>query len=821
MKQKKRSIRLLFGFVIVCFLFFTLCTWIPAEEISLITTRSDFINALNEAEDGAILLVSDIDFNLPSTGAVNEAERIILEKNITIKNGKKGENAVFKGASFLLAGSMIAGENTTFCFEGITFDEGLDTSVLTDADWQLSYDSLGEPISFYPLKNQYAIECKGNTTASFENCNFQNYMHTYGAAIRAFYADYTLTPSLEAEHGDNVPCQLNIILNHCNFYSNAALYGGGAIYAEAANKNVTIHGDGCSFIGNKSGFTEHSVGGGAVYLNGAVASFEDCAFRENDANYFYGGTRFDYDQLIGGAIGCSNKAYLSVKNTVIAGNKASEGGGIALVMNSSGVIENCIIRENKAIPETEDKQSSLGLCSNRGLGGALYFNGVPKVTVLNSEIYGNYAENVFGAIFAYYDLLNDYSTNNVELLFCTIANNICGTEMTEYMGYGEDRWCWFSYPTDFFDISYLNPYGNLVIDDVYDFVIYPSLENGYNYFANSAMAKADGYEVAFSPEDYEPHPMRNSPVVPEELTDSILGEREHYGQFTVGANISTVTYTFTAGDEKSELVSCISTGSPTMPDIHKPGYTIAGWNLKDGSEFDPTVPRIVGNGTSVIELYAVFIPNTYKVTFDFGSTRTEVTQTFDSPITFPAAEERKGFRFKGWYVSAEGEGEPLVSGELFTIPSDTTFYAVYEKTFPVWAVVTAAVAALITATGIGLFFFLKKKRKTELADNPVPVEGTEPVLEAFVQAETKIVKTRYTDDEIDQIIYGIEETHLLTARELDVFREILKGKKQSEIGYYLGISVSTVKDNAGRIYSKLGVANKSELFERIDNKLKK
>jgi len=48
-------------------------------------------------------------------------------------------------------------------------------------------------------------------------------------------------------------------------------------------------------------------------------------------------------------------------------------------------------------------------------------------------------------------------------LFCTIANNICGTEMTEYMGYGEDRWCWFSYPTDFFDISYLNHMPNMTI----------------------------------------------------------------------------------------------------------------------------------------------------------------------------------------------------------------------------------------------------------------------------------------------------------------------------------------------------------------------
>ena len=91
---------------------------------------------------------------------------------------------------------------------------------------------------------------------------------------------------------------------------------------------------------------------------------------------------------------------------------------------------------------------------------------------------------------------------------------------------------------------------------------------------------------------------------------------------------------------------------------------------------------------------------------------------------------------------------------------------------------------------------------------------------ALRSAEQKIVKTRYTDEEIEKIVAATAETHLLTHRELEVFCELLKGKKQSEIGYYLGISISTVKDNAGRIYGKLGVANKDELFIKIDSKLR-
>ena len=84
-----------------------------------------------------------------------------------------------------------------------------------------------------------------------------------------------------------------------------------------------------------------------------------------------------------------------------------------------------------------------------------------------------------------------------------------------------------------------------------------------------------------------------------------------------------------------------------------------------------------------------------------------------------------------------------------------------------------------------------------------------------------IVKTRYTDDEIERILREVDEVQLLTERERDVFCELLKGRKQSEIGYYLGISVPYVKDNAGRIYGKFGVANKNELFEKIASKMQK
>ncbi len=97
------------------------------------------------------------------------------------------------------------------------------------------------------------------------------------------------------------------------------------------------------------------------------------------------------------------------------------------------------------------------------------------------------------------------------------------------------------------------------------------------------------------------------------------------------------------------------------------------------------------------------------------------------------------------------------------------------------------------------------------AETAVPETHSEPV--------QRIVRIIYTDDEIARLCRVCTETQLLTGRERDVFIEMLKGRKQSEIGYYLGISIPYIKDNARRIYAKFGVANKNELFEKIASDL--
>lgn len=115
-------------------------------------------------------------------------------------------------------------------------------------------------------------------------------------------------------------------------------------------------------------------------------------------------------------------------------------------------------------------------------------------------------------------------------------------------------------------------------------------------------------------------------------------------------------------------------------------------------------------------------------------------------------------------------------------------------------------AVLIGATllGLGIFLLVRIRKK-----NPLPAPEA--------PAEPKIILTRYTGEQIQHIIRTLPQTQRLTARELEVFQEMLMGKKQSEIAYELGISVPTVKDNARRIYDKLEVQNKNELFIKVSS----
>ncbi len=133
---------------------------------------------------------------------------------------------------------------------------------------------------------------------------------------------------------------------------------------------------------------------------------------------------------------------------------------------------------------------------------------------------------------------------------------------------------------------------------------------------------------------------------------------------------------------------------------------------------------------------------------------------------------------------------------------------------------TVAFAIPAIAAGAALIFILHKyaeKSKLSVPDPDIPkVVEIPEVKETAVEEKTPIVvMTRYSDAEIERLLALLPEIALFTARELEVLREILRGRKQSEVAHYLGIEVSTVKDFYKKIYTKLNVSNKDGLFLKI------
>ncbi len=156
------------------------------------------------------------------------------------------------------------------------------------------------------------------------------------------------------------------------------------------------------------------------------------------------------------------------------------------------------------------------------------------------------------------------------------------------------------------------------------------------------------------------------------------------------------------------------------------------------------------------------------------------------------------------------ESQPLGAGST---PSDT------ESPSPVlWSVG----AGVVIAVGGALIVVLLRRRRTpEAAPADETVSAEIPPEPAAVPPAVTVIKTRYDDEDIDRFLSLVPETGTLTAREMEVLREMLAGRKQSEVAYRLGISTTTVKDFYKKIYAKLHVENKDGVFAMAAEVLKK
>ena len=485
-------------FIVVLLISAIPCTVFAGESKELITSFTDLKTAIRAAKDGDTLYVGDIDFT-PSGNIFNSLMRVETDKSLTIRNGKSDGKAVFTNGSLILSGSKTSDSRNMFHFENIIFDGGVDTSSLkfSDYDYQWSEEEQRYLLD-EPRVAQYALSFRGNVDADFVGCDFKNYTHEYGPVMHIRYGDYTAVPSLLEMFGDYSGCTLNLSFYDCNFNGNAAAYDGGAIYIEG-NGNVTFTARDCVFENNFSGDTQFSVGGGAIYAKGAKLAMERCRFENNTANHLFPDSELpDSDITQGGGMFLYDTEF-TLSDSLIVGNTASMGGGIGF-RSANGVADGCVFTGNRAEEHSTNWTGDTGPWNNMAQGGAICHMGATgsKVTVINSSIYENSAQNAYGGIYSFYTgvTIDEISAAQLELQLCTYTGNTCDS-VYDYSADDIVPWC--SHPGDILEIPYIKPTGCILTDDSFakDFPHHelPSADNRYNYVASPGDAEADGLNI--------------------------------------------------------------------------------------------------------------------------------------------------------------------------------------------------------------------------------------------------------------------------------------------------------------------------------------
>ena len=766
-----------------------------AAEPKLITTESELKEALHNASEGDTILVGDIEFAYSPMG-------MTLSKGVTIKSGKNTP-AVFSGGAFAVMGGASEQDTIHIRFENITF------AGVNDID---KTDFTGKQI-MTATKIRPAVFFSRCVDAAFVNCDFSGYSMANGGAVYGIYSS-----------ADSVGHRLSVSFEDCSLNANAGGYGG-AIYLSGAG-NIFLDMKNCELSRNVSGY------GGAIWADQATVTLESCKISGNRFENFYP------DTLTKGGGVYVGRGTLHMKNCYVLDNQARNGGGIALSYTES-VLDGCVISGNRA---TEN---------GGGIWNENYGNNL--VTVVNGTIANNTSASG-GALYISENQaeIGSGGVGKTFLVLSTLSGNT--PAMKEY------------------DAERLSLFGCALHGEGRTEAM-PSEANQYCYMTETNHL-GDPYKH-----------MEGSVEIDGDALEGVSGNRfdNRYGVFHAGNNArSDMTYRFLVDGEVKDTVTVCYGEIPTLPEYQKDGYTFDRWQFGDGGDYAPDTRLSVGGGTEYVDLYAVWTPNTYKITFVMGETETRVSCDFGAPILFPESEAKEGYTFSGWFATADGEGEPIAEGTVHSTAGDVTYYACYRLNetevppvtappeppvtepvttpdtepvttpdtesvilpdtevtstpatepvtpstappgeepprFPLLPIVLLSVAVSVLGVVCVLLLFRRNRKEREpipAVSDAVPAEGTATVPPPI------IVRMRYTDEEIDRILRDTEEVNLLTDRELDVLRELLKGRKQSEIAYYLGITVNTVKEYTRKVYGKLGVGSKNELFERIDGRHRK
>ena len=221
-----------------------------------------------------------------------------------------------------------------------------------------------------------AIHIAGSEmTATGNNVFKQNASKNHGGAIYVVYYD------LEEEGPDGTTTKTRIpsvlTMENGEFTGNTAL-GGGAVSIRSACEASF---NGTVFTGNTvEGFSDkadgNGEGGGAIYVGYGSLDLTDTVFTGNIANETVNEADSTVNKNYGGAVD-SVSSTVTISGGSFDGNKATSGGAINLITNSTLVVNGTSFNANESLGNlTGATDSSVGGGAIRASGGSIILTGV-------------------------------------------------------------------------------------------------------------------------------------------------------------------------------------------------------------------------------------------------------------------------------------------------------------------------------------------------------------------------------------------------------------------------------------------------------------
>lgn len=284
---------------------------------------------------------------------------------------------------------------------------------------------------------------------------------------------------------------------------------------------------------------------------------------------------------------------------------------------------------------------------------------------------------------------------------------------------------WKEVPGDIWAAPFLEVKASVVIDEIFSVLGHnklayerhtmPDAESGFTYYAAPEIARTDGY-MPNIPSAVFTHVIpgdafREAFPLPAGMAEEILSPYfdKVLGNFAAGDNNGgSLTYQLLMDNLVWKTVEAEKT-TPELPVPEKEGHSFDLWQTSDGKAYEAGESFITAVQPLTLQVNAVMHPNTYTLHFVSETGTQDVKQVYGTPVTLPAASEKKNYEFVSWYKS---DGTAAMDGEIYTRLGDSTYTAQYTKQFPMTLVIILSAAIVLIALYLIIARIAEHRKKT-------------------------------------------------------------------------------------------------------------